>query len=62
MSSEKVLCWVSMIVAGLVAVAFLLDAALGLPFGRASILLDILFIIGAVFVLWQGIETNRELR
>jgi hypothetical protein len=62
MSSEKVLCWVSMIVAGLVVVAFLLDAIAGLPFGRASILLDVLFIIGAAFVLWQGIETSRELR
>ncbi|HEX8199348.1 MAG TPA: hypothetical protein VF590_02595 [Isosphaeraceae bacterium] len=62
MSSEKVLCLVSMIVAGLVALAFLLDAILGMPFGRASILLDILFVVGAAFVLWQGFETNRELR
>ena len=62
MSSEKMLCLVSMIVAGLVVLVFLLDAALGMPFGRASILLDILFVVGAAFVLWQGFETNRELR
>ena len=62
MQIEKVLCWLSMIVAGLVVVTFLVDLILGLPFGRASLVLDVLFVIGAAFVLWQGIETNRELR
>jgi threonine/homoserine/homoserine lactone efflux protein len=62
MQTEKVLCWLSMIVAGLVVLTFLVDLILGMPFGRASLLLDILFVIGAAFVLWQGIETNRELR
>lgn len=61
METEKVLCYVAMGVAGLVALIFLLDAALGL-LGRVSIVLDVLFIIGAAFVLWQGIETARELR
>lgn len=62
MQTEKVLCWLSMIVAGLVLVTFLVDLILAMPFGRASLVLDILFVIGAAFVLWQGIETNRELR
>jgi threonine/homoserine/homoserine lactone efflux protein len=62
MQTEKVLCWLSMIVAGLVVVTFLVDLILAMPFGRASLVLDILFVIGAAFVLWQGIETNRELR
>jgi hypothetical protein len=39
---------------------FLLDAALGI-LGR-NLLLDILFLLGAGLVLWQGIETTRELR
>jgi len=50
-----------MIVAGLICLLFLLDAALGI-FGRNSLLLDILFILGGAFVLWQGFETTRELR
>ena len=61
METEKVLCYVAMGVAGLVCLIFLLDAALGV-LGRASIALDIMFILGAAFVLWQGFETSRELR
>jgi hypothetical protein len=61
METPKVLCYVSMIVAGLICLLFLLDAALGI-FGRNSLLLDILFILGGAFVLWQGFETTRELR
>ena len=60
METEKILCFASMIVAGLVALLFLLDLGLGI-FGR-YIALDILFLLGAGFVLWQGIETYRELR
>lgn len=61
METEKILCWVAMVIAGLLTLLFLLDAALGLPFGRASIVLDVLFIIGGAFVLWQSIDTYREL-
>lgn len=58
---EKILCYISMGIAGLVAVAFLMDAVIGL-LGGQSMLLDIMFVLGAVFVLWQGFETARELR
>jgi threonine/homoserine/homoserine lactone efflux protein len=61
METEKVLCLVSMVIAGILVLLFLLDAALGLPFGRVSLLLDILFIVGGAFVLWQGYDTYREL-
>lgn len=60
MENEKILCIVAMIVAGIVALVFLLDLILGI-FGR-FIVLDILFLLGAAFVIWQGIETLRELR
>ncbi len=60
METEKVLTYAAMSVAGLIALIFLLDAALGVM-GR-NIVLDILFILGAAFVIWQGIETARELR
>jgi hypothetical protein len=61
METEKILCMGAMIVAGLLTLLFLLDAALGIPFSRASIVLDVLFIIGGAFVLWQGYMTYREL-
>lgn len=60
METQKVLCYGALIVAGLVCLIFLLDATAAI-FGR-NLLLDILFIIGAAFVLWQGLETARELR
>jgi uncharacterized membrane protein YqjE len=60
METEKVLTYAAMIVAGLVGLIFLLDATLKV-LGR-NIVLDILFILGAAFVLWQGYETSREFR
>jgi threonine/homoserine/homoserine lactone efflux protein len=62
MSTEKVLCLAAVIVAGLLMLVFLLDAALQVPFGRASLIFDILAICGAAFILWQGLETYREFR
>jgi hypothetical protein len=60
MEIEKLLCYGAMIVAGAVCLFFLLDLTVGL-LGR-NMVVDILFVIGAVFVLWQGIETSREFR
>ncbi len=61
METEKLLCYVSMGIASLIALAFLMDALVGMLGGQSK-LLDITFILGAVFVLWQGFETSRELR
>jgi hypothetical protein len=60
MEINKVLCYAAIVIAGLVTLIFLLDATLGLM-GRISLVLDILFIIAGAFVLWQGLETAREL-
>ena len=60
METEKVLTYAAMIVAGLVCLIFLLDATLKL-LGQ-NLVLDILFIIGGIFILWQGYETSREFR
>lgn len=60
METEKVLTYAAMIVAGLVGLIFLLDATLSL-LGR-NLVLDILFILGSAFVIWQGFETSREFR
>lgn len=58
---EKVLTFAAMGIAGLLTLLFLLDAAIGVPFGRESIVLDVMFLIGGAFILWQSIETLREL-
>jgi hypothetical protein len=47
-------------VSGIVFLIFGLDLAVGI-FGRL-IPMDILFILAAAFLLWQGIETILELR
>lgn len=62
MSTEKILCLIAMSVAGLLLLLFVLDAAIGVPFGKASIVFDILAALGGAFILWQGIETFREFR
>lgn len=62
METEKVLTIGSLVVAALVSLVFLLDAIIGLPFGRPSLVLDLMFIVGGAFVIWQGIETYREFR
>ncbi len=46
--------------AGVVCLIFVLDLAVWI-FGRL-IAMDILFILAAAFILWQGIETVLELR
>ena len=60
MELEKLLTYAAMIVAGLVCLIFALD--LGLSVLGRNLVLDILFIVGGLFVLWQGFETSRELR
>lgn len=60
METEKVLTYAAMIIAGLVCLIFVLDLALKVM-GR-NIVLDILFILGSVAVIWQGFETSREFR
>lgn len=61
METEKILTVIAMVIAGLITLIFVLDAALGLPFGHVSRLFDILIAVGGAFVLWQAIETFREL-
>jgi arginine exporter protein ArgO len=61
METQKLLCYIAMGIAALVCLIFLADAALSI-LGRKSLVLDIMFILGAAFVLWQGFETSRELR
>lgn len=62
METEKYMCLGSMIAAGLVIFVFLLDLLLSFPFSRVSVVVDVMFCLGAALVLWQGIEAYREFR
>lgn len=61
METDKVITYGAIGVAGIVCLIFALDLAFGI-FGRNSIAMDVLFILGAGFLLWQGVETVLELR
>jgi hypothetical protein len=60
MGLPKIITYSAIGVAGLVFLIFVLDLAVGI-FGRLMAM-DILFILAAAFVLWQGIETILELK
>jgi hypothetical protein len=60
MGLNKIITYMAIAIAGIVALVFGLDLAVGI-FGRLMAM-DILFILAAVFLLWQGIETILELR
>jgi hypothetical protein len=59
---EKGLCYGSMGVAGLLLLLFLLDALLGFPFGRSSIVVDVFGILASALVLYLAFDAFRDLR
>jgi hypothetical protein len=61
METDKVITYSAIGVAGLVCLIFLLDLAAGI-FGGRNVAMDVLFILGSAFLLWQGVETMLELR
>ena len=61
MNLKKILCMTALGLSGLLAVVFLIDLAIGIPFERSDITTDIMVIVSASLLIWQGIETYREL-
>ena len=57
---EKWLCLAAMIAAGILLLVFGVDLAFGKPFERQGLATDIMFVVAAGLVLWQGYETWRE--
>lgn len=51
----------SVAVAALVMLLSILDLTLKFPFGGYSMATDVLFLVGAIIVLYMGWETFREL-
>jgi hypothetical protein len=60
MEIDKIITYTAIGVSGLVFLMFLLDLTAGI-FGR-NWAMDIMFILGSGFLLWQGVETMLELR
>ena len=61
-SMEKWLCWGSLGVAGVLLIAFILDIAMGIPFGSLSAVVDILGILACGLVGFLAWDALRDLR
>lgn len=58
---EKWLCWSSMGAAGVVLLLFVLDLAIQIPFGRSSVVVDILAIVCSIAVLLLSFDAFRDI-
>ena len=56
----KILTIAGLVVSGLIALIFLLDLALGIPFGRQSLAMDIGFFLSAVILAYLSWHSMRE--
>jgi hypothetical protein len=61
-SMEKWLCWGSMGVAGLLLLMFLLDLAIGIPFQKVNVVVDVFGILASGLVLYLGWDAFKDLR
>jgi threonine/homoserine/homoserine lactone efflux protein len=61
-SMEKGMSWGCASVGGIMLLFFILDIAVGVPFGGLSKVVDIFGILAAAILLYLSIETIRELR
>ena len=62
LSMEKWLCWGSLGVASLMLLFFVLDIALGMPFGGLSTTVDIFGILASgvlVYLAWDALKDLR---
>ena len=59
---EKWMCWAALGVAGVVLILFLLDLAIGMPFGKISPFADIVAIVACGLVGYVSWEAMRDLR
>lgn len=59
---SKALTIVGMVVAGLVGLIFLLDLAVGVPFDRASTVMDVGALIAAALLAYLSWDAMRDVR
>jgi hypothetical protein len=56
----KALCMSGLVVAGLVTILFAVDLAIGVPFRRASVMMDVSMLVGAALLGLISWFTLRE--
>jgi hypothetical protein len=61
LSMEKGLCWGSLGVSSLMLLLFILDIALGIPFGGLSSLVDIFGILASAVLAYLSWDALRDL-
>lgn len=61
-SKEKLLCWITLVVAGLLGLLFLIDLFSGFPFAGASTWLDIFGILSAGLLVYVCVDTLMQLK
>jgi hypothetical protein len=59
-SAAKRIVLGSMVMAGIVVIAVVLDIVLGFPFGQKYVM-DVMFLIGAALVLYMGYDAYQDL-
>ncbi len=59
---EKIMCFASMGVAGLLLLLFILDIPLGIPFGGASVVVNVFGILVSAAVLYLAYDAYKDLR
>jgi hypothetical protein len=59
---EKWLCWISMGVAGLLILLFVLDLMISFPFGKINQAVNYISIIASALVLYLAWDASRDLR
>lgn len=62
LSMEKWLCWGSLGVSGILLALFILDIAIRIPFGRISMVVDILGAVACALVAYLSWDASRDLR
>ena len=58
----KVLCIISLAVSCLLFLVFLLDMAIGVPFGKASFIMDIGLVVSSAVIAFFSFTTLKEQR
>ncbi len=56
----KALCMSAMVISGIIGLIFAADLALGIPFDKASMVMDVCFLICAATTAFLGWSTFRE--
>ena len=57
---SKILCLFSLALSLILAVVFILDLSMGIPFKQGSIMLDVIFLVAALVIAVQSWLTFRE--